>query len=433
MKSKKLKALAVLAVVGPLALAGCSQQAKSPEGGGGEGGKTQMTMWTHSAGNEGEMKVIAQMIEDFNGSQENYEVVRQDFPQAAYNDSVQGAAASGDLPCILDVDGPIMPNWAWNGWLVPSGLTDADVENFLPSTVGRYDGQIYSVGYWDATTLIFTRSSILEKVGARVPTVEQPWTAEEFADIQKKLKDTGDYEYVIDWGPGWADEWWPYAYAPLMQSFGGDLIDRQTMTHADGVLNGTEAVAFGKWFQSLYTKGYANKKPADDKSFVLGRVPLDYMGNWAYAEAKEKWGDDLIVLPPPDFGKGSKIGAASWQYGISSTCATPEGAAAFINYMLEPKQIAANSAATKLIPITQAGADISPDYKPGGPLRFYYEFSKKFALVRPGTPGYPFLTSTYEKAMRAIVNGADVQRTLDDAADAIDRNIKDNKGYGFKL
>ena len=53
MKSKKLKALAVLAVVGPLALAGCSQQAKSPEGGGGEGGKTQMTMWTHSAGNEG--------------------------------------------------------------------------------------------------------------------------------------------------------------------------------------------------------------------------------------------------------------------------------------------------------------------------------------------------------------------------------------------
>lgn len=35
--------------------------------------------------------------------------------------------------------------------------------------------------------------------------------------------------------------------------------------------------------------------------------------------------------------------------------------------------------------------------------------------------------------MRAIVNGADVQRTLDDAADAIDRNIKDNKGYGFKL
>ncbi|HMS38413.1 MAG TPA: hypothetical protein PKA93_14690, partial [Arachnia sp.] len=116
MKSKKLKALAVLAVVGPLALAGCSQQAKSPEGGGGAGGKTQMTMWTHSAGNEGEMKVIAQMIEDFNGSQENYEVVRQDFPQAAYNDSVQGAAASGDLPCILDVDGPIMPNWAWNGW-----------------------------------------------------------------------------------------------------------------------------------------------------------------------------------------------------------------------------------------------------------------------------------------------------------------------------
>lgn len=58
------------------------------------------------------MQVISQVISDFNASQSQYQVVRQDFPQDAYNTSVQGAAASNDLPCILDVDGPIMPNWA---------------------------------------------------------------------------------------------------------------------------------------------------------------------------------------------------------------------------------------------------------------------------------------------------------------------------------
>ena len=100
------------------------------------------------------MTVITQIIDDFNGSQDEYEVESQEFPQEAYNDSVQGAAASNDLPCILDVDGPIMPNWAWNGWMVPTGLTDDDVAEFLPSTVGRYDDEIYSVGYWDATTLV---------------------------------------------------------------------------------------------------------------------------------------------------------------------------------------------------------------------------------------------------------------------------------------
>lgn len=395
---------------------------------------TEITMWRHESGDV-EVEVVRSMIDGFNKSQNKYKVVYENLPKGSYTQSVTAGAVAKKLPCLIDMDQPTVANFAWSGHIRPIGdLVDKNVvSQMLNGGKGEYKGILYSVGQFDAALGIFARKSALDKAGLRTPTIDKPWTLAEFNDALAKLKTLPDYEYVIDMHNTFDGEWWTYAFSPWMQSFGGDLIDRQTMTHADGVLNGTEAVAFGKWFQSLYTKGYANKKPADDKSFVLGRVPLDYMGNWAYAEAKEKWGDDLIVLLPPDFGKGSKIGAASWQYGISSTCATPEGAAAFINYMLEPKQIAANSAATKLIPITQAGADISPDYKPGGPLRFYYEFSKKFALVRPGTPGYPFLTSTYEKAMRAIVNGADVQRTLDDAADAIDRNIKDNKGYGFKL
>ncbi|MCB0885208.1 MAG: extracellular solute-binding protein [Propionibacteriaceae bacterium] len=432
MKSKKLKALAVLAVVGPLALAGCSQQAKSPEGGGGEGGKTQMTMWTHSAGNEGEMKVIAQMIEDFNGSQENYEVVRQDFPQAAYNDSVQGAAASGDLPCILDVDGPIMPNWAWNGWLVPSGLTDADVENFLPSTVGRYDGQIYSVGYWDATTLIFTRSSILEKVGARVPTVEQPWTAEEFADIQKKLKDTGDYEYVIDWGPGWADEWWPYAYAPLMQSFGGDLIDRNTFESADGVLNGAESVKFAEWFQAQFADGYAPKSNAQDRTeFKEGKVALQYNGVWALSENSEVY-DDLLMIPAPDFGAGSKAGVGSWQYSLTNSCSDAQktGALEYLKFTMDDKYIAQFSDVTSLIPATTTAWEQTEKgfFGPDKPAQIAATITEANGLVRPPTPAYPVISRIFDKALRDIVNGSDPKGTLDQAVSEVDTDIK-SAGY----
>lgn len=83
---------------------------------GGDGvGSMPISLWTHSAGNEGESEVLTEIIADFNASQDEYEVVWQDFPQDAYNTSVRGAAASNDLPCILDVDGPIMPNWAWPG------------------------------------------------------------------------------------------------------------------------------------------------------------------------------------------------------------------------------------------------------------------------------------------------------------------------------
>ena len=79
-------------------------------------------MWTHSAGNPAELEVYEQIISDFNASQDEYEVVEESFPQGAYNDAIVAGAAAGDLPCLLDMDGPIVPNWAWAGYIQPLGL-----------------------------------------------------------------------------------------------------------------------------------------------------------------------------------------------------------------------------------------------------------------------------------------------------------------------
>ncbi len=430
MFSKRLTALSALALTAPLALAGCSEQAGNTNGSG--DGPTEISMWTHSAGNEAEIEVISTIISDYNSSQDQYEVVRQDFPQAAYNDSVQGAAASNDLPCILDVDGPIMPNWAWNGWLVPTGLTDDHVANFLPSTVGRYDDQIYSVGYWDATTLIFSRESILEKYDIRIPTVDEPWTADEFAELQDKIKDSGDFDYVIDWGPGWSDEWWPYAYAPLLQSFGGDLINRDTMESADGVLNGPEAVEFATWFQNQFAEGYAPKSNDQDRTeFRNGRVALQYNGNWEYLNNSEEF-DDLLLLPAPDFGNGSKAGVGSWQYAMTRSCsdAQKEGALDYLKFSLDDKYIAQFSDATSLIPATETAASLTEKgwYSEGGPAEVAVEIARENGLVRPVTPAYPVMSRIFDKQLHDIVDGKDPKEALDQMVTEIDADIQ-SAGY----
>ena len=82
--------------------------------------QTTLSMWYHGAGNEVEQKLINELITDFNASQTDWKVELQSFPQAAYNDSVVAGALAGNLPDILDVDGPNMPNWAWAG---PSART----------------------------------------------------------------------------------------------------------------------------------------------------------------------------------------------------------------------------------------------------------------------------------------------------------------------
>ena len=428
--SRNLKVAAALAAVS-LTLAGCSSQGGAQAQT--EDGKTIVSLWTHSAGNESEMGVINTIISDFNASQDTYEVQSQEFPQEAYNDSVQGAAASNDLPCILDVDGPIMPNWAWNGWLVPTGLTDADVANFLPSTVGRYDDAIYSVGYWDATTVIFTRQSILDAHGIRVPTVDQPWTAEEFAALEKAIADSGDFENVIDYGPGWTGEWWPYAYSTFLESFGGDLINRDTYETADGVLNGPDALAFATWFQDQFNQGYAPKSNAQDRTeFKDGKVALQFNGNWAYAENSEVY-DDLLVLPAPDFGHGSVSGAGSWQYGITKQCSDDQkaGALEYLKFSMDDKYIAQFSDATSLIPATTTAAHMTTKgyYGEGQPLESVVAIAETNALVRPVTPAYPVISQVFEKNLQDIMNGTDPQTALDQMVTEIDADIA-SANYG---
>jgi multiple sugar transport system substrate-binding protein len=154
--------------------------------------------------------------------------------------------------------------------------------------------------------------------GIRIPTIEEPWTKDEFMAALDTLKESGEFEYALDVNAGSTGEWWPYAYSPMLQSFGGDLIDRSTYTSAEGVLNGPEALAWGEWFQSLFTEGYAPATPADDQGFLQGRIPLWYTGSWSAQTVLDTYGDDALFLPPPDFGNGPKIGAGSWQMGVTT-------------------------------------------------------------------------------------------------------------------
>jgi multiple sugar transport system substrate-binding protein len=400
----------------------------------GTGGKVKITMWTHSAGNKGEMEVLGKEVPGFNSSQSKYEVSIESFPQASYNDSVAAASVAGNLPCILDMDGPTVPNFAWSNYIQPLPVTEADVKamGVIPSAVGSYNGKIYSLGQFDVALLIFGRKSVLDKNGIRIPSIDKPWTLDEFNSALAKLKSAGGFDYAIDLGSQGKGEWWPYAYSPMLQSFGGDLIDRKTYTTAEKALNGPEAVKWGQWFQDLFKKGYANPTPADDQAFLQGRVALAYNGSWGTGDVVKKYGDDALFLPPPDFGKGPKIGGASWQWGISSKCQQADGAWQFIKYIMQPENVALYSKTNSLIPTTTAGAALVPDYAEGGKYRIFFDMANKFAVLRPPTPGYLIISSQFEKAGLAIRDGGNVQNALDDAVDAINRDIKDHNNYAAK-
>jgi multiple sugar transport system substrate-binding protein len=394
--------------------------------------QTTLSMWYHGAGNEVESKIINQIVSDFNASQADWKVELQSFPQGAYNDSVVAGALAGNLPDILDVDGPVMPNWAWAGYMQPLQIDESKIATFLPGPRGVWDGKLYSIGLWDAAVAMVTRQSYLDELKLRTPTLAEPWTAEEFQGALDAAKASGKFEYALDLGMAWTGEWYPYAFSPFLQSFGGDIVDRSTYKTAEGALNGDAAMAFGAWWQGLFTGGYAQaaQDPADrDSGFGAGKYAFSWNGNWAALNALKAF-PDTVFLPAPNFGAGSKIGAASWQFGVSAKSAHPDGASKFIEFALQDKYLADFSNGIGLIPATKTAAAMTENYKDGGPMAVFFGLTEAQALVRPVTPGYVVQAKVFEKALADIANGADVAATLDAAVDEIDADIEKNGGYG---
>ena len=421
------RATVLAATAGALLLAGCG----TAETGDGRGGT--LTLWTHNAGNPQELGVVQRIVKDFNASQSKYTVKIQAFPQASYNDSVAAAATAKKLPCILDSDAPNVPNWAFAGYLAPLTLPQAMVDKQLKSTLGLYEGKLYSIGYYDAALALFAHKSALVNAGVRIPTVDQPWTEAEFNTALQKIKAGGKYPYALDLGTGDSGiEWWTYAYSPFLQSFGGDLTDRETYKTSDGAINGAAAIKWASWLQSLVKDGYSPARSGTDAfaDFVNGKSAMVWSGIWNSGNLSQL-GADGAILPPPDLGAGPKIGGGSWQWAISSSCKAKGAAQEYLKFSLAPKYLAQFAIKQDVIPATEQAAELAPGWQPGGPKRFFLEESKKYALLRPPTPGYPFLTSTFAKATQDIVAGADPAKTLNQAAKDIDLDMKFNNYYGF--
>lgn len=422
----KILALSLAAVAATGMLSGCGKGSASSQ----NGQPGEITMWTHNAGNDAELEAIQGIVDAYNDSQENTTVKVQAFPQDSYNDSVVSAAAAGQLPCIVDIDGPNVPNWAWAGYLAPLDLS-VDLDKNLPTTLGIWGGETYSVGYYDVALAMFTRKSDLTEAGIRIPTVEEPWTKEEFADGLAALKATGNWEYPLDLGTGQTGEWLPYAYSPFLQSAGGDLINREDFQSAEGALNGEEAVEWATWMRGLVTEGYMSQKSGKDPAadFLNDQSAIVYTGSWAAENAREVLGDDLLILPTVDLNEGPKIGGGSWQWGVTTGCSDSEAAMDYLSFSLQPENIAAVAEATGTIPATAEAAALVPGYEKGGVNEQFREFSEEFAVLRPETPAYPFIATEFGKATLDILAGADPQTVLDKATKAIDANIQSNNGY----
>lgn len=390
----------------------------------------------------GEREVQRKILKQF-ADQSGIKIKVVELPEATYNEQVDiavyGAGIAGSLPCLLDFDGPNTYNYVWNKILIPLDpyVSETLKDDFLPSIIAQgtfQDGKLYSLGQFDSGLAIWGNKKYLDQAGVRLPTVDRPWSRTEFEEVLEKLKAVPGVEYPLDlkmnYGIG---EWYTYGFSPILQSFGADLINRQNYQSAAGILNGLQAVEALKMVQNWVQKGYVNATPMGDTDFVEGKTALSWVGFWVTTPYRQALGDDLVLLPMPDFGHGPKTGMGSWNWGITAKCQQPEAAWEILNYLVAPEQVLKVSEATGAVPARRSALERSTLYRPGGFLRLYLDqIEAGYAVPRPITPAYPAISRAFATAFNNIVKGADVQSELDKAVQTIDRDIQEHNGYLLK-
>lgn len=393
-----------------------------------------LTVWFH-AGRQSERDTIRRLVDEFN-AQHAIHVELTMIPEGSYNAQVTASAVAGELPDLVELDGPFLYRYVWQGILTPldKHLSAEVRDDLLPSILeqGRYRGRLYAVGQFDSGLGLYGRRSHLEEAGVRIPqSASEAWSVTEFAEILDTLAQRDDDGAVLDLKLNYEGEWFTYAFSPAIQSAGGDLIDRSDYQSADGVLNGPEAVSAMQTVQSWITEGYVDPN-VDDAAFTQGRVALSWSGHWDHGRYQDAVGEDLVLLPLPDFGNGSRTGQGSWCWGITTACNDPQAAMQFLEFLLEPQNVLAMTDANAAVPSRQQAIARSDRFGQSAPLQLFVEqLRSETSIPRPKTPAYPIITSAFQEAFGEIRNGGQVQAALDRAVATIDQEIQDNQGYPF--
>lgn len=403
-----------------------------------------VNVWMHS-GKPMERAAMNEIINRFNANHDDIKAVINYITEVSYEEKVKTAAVSGNLPDVLDVDGPYVADWAWRDIMMPIGeyVPEETRDDFLDSIIdqGTWNGDLYALGQFESGMGLYYRKSILEEAGVTPPKkLENAWSWSEFMDACEKVMETGEVDTAVDLKWEYKGEWKTYGFSPLVWSNGGKLIGPDGL-EAEGYLNDPKTVEALEAIQELVDMGYAD--PAGPpQQFMNEQAAMVIVGHWMYAPYKEKFGDDIGLTYYPGMEE-NVTGSGSYTWGVSEQTDNPEAAAEVLKWIVKPESILimtkgedmdgqkiadGNSAP----PARESVYEHFPEYTEYPLQVFTTQLEEGVAQARPTTPVYGTLTNEFRKAINNIVQGADVQEELDDAAEEVDDILEERDYFGLK-
>lgn len=403
MKKWKLGVIVATAALSVIALAGCTA-GKSSSG----ADDKNVTMWVQYSKEGAEGKALAHNVAAFNKTnKKGYKATVQYIPGSStgggYEDRVNAALNSNSLPDVLTLDGPNTAAYADSKIIQPIDKYITKKSDILPSIIdqGTYKGKLYAVGYYESGVGFYYNKKMFKDAGiteTELPTLDKPWTWDQFNEILKKLTDKY-HGPAIDMLLSDHSEWSIYSLAPFVWSADGNITNKAG-TKAVGYFDSAATQSAFKEIQDMVKDGYTTISPKQ-KGFQTGKYPMMMSGSWTIAELNEQYKDiSYGILPYPVSPKTKKLVSptGSWQYAMSATTTKKDAAGALIDFLLAKDQMYRSNMGNSVLPARKSVSDKMMQ-KVDEPMRFLIKQNQESGHARPVLVKYPQVSRTFAETV----------------------------------
>lgn len=397
------------------------------------GDKTQITFW--HAMNGPHQEAITELTNKFNESQDEYEVVEQN--QGDYetlNQSIMASGVSDDLPTISQATASNIPDWSSNDLIIPlddllagenfdQETYDSIIPGFLEGV--SYEDQTMALPFSKSVRIMYVNEDILEEYDAEVPT-----TFEDVQALGEEMQEAGDERFALGLEAGVEME-----LETMARQNGAEWISDDLSTVDIGEENATEPMQFivdgidAGWARTAGEDGFMSGP------FSRGDIAV-YLGSSAglshVEPGAEESGINWSTAELPVYNEGEPLTLLAGNDLTVFASASEEeqqGAAAFMNFLLQPENTAEWAIASGYVPVTEAGIEHGSyqTYLEENPNAEAAAAETEYAIASPMFAGSGEYRNAMLEAQDAIlIDGADVTETMQGLQEEVTTIIEEN-------
>lgn len=400
MELRKLAAIGLAAAMMTGMLAGCGSSGSSDEASGSDGGTEtakDVTIWYYWE-TEGHQVALDKVIEDYNNSQDTYEVTAKYVPFADFKKQLSIGASADELPDIAILDSPDHASYATMG--IFEELTGKfDVDSYYDGAVNSctLDGKLYGVPFGVNCLGLYYNEDMLNAAGCSVPT-----TWDELMETAKAV--------TTDSVSGLAfcsvqNEEGTFNFTPWLWSTGASSYEMDSE-------GGIKALTFAKELidSGVMSKECINWTQGDVMNqFIAGNVAMMVNGPWQIPTMQSE-APDLnwkVTLIPKDTEYASCLGGEN--YAVVKGGNT-EGALDFLEYATEEDQVKYMMDAFGYISANRTIAE--SQFEADSPYQPFVE-ELQYAQARGPLADWPSVSDAISLAFNEVMTGTS---TPEDAA-----------------